>query len=92
MTEDRDVEVTHDISSFAAELRRLADALENGEAYTIEVDGEEVTIPEDARLSVAHEREDGETELEFQLSWSEPDEEDEDQAEDEDEDEEAKAD
>ena len=39
MTEDRDVEVTHDISTFAAELRRLADALENGEAYTIEVDG-----------------------------------------------------
>jgi amphi-Trp domain-containing protein len=90
MTEDRDVEVTHDISSFAAELRRLADALENGEAYTIEVDGEEVTIPEHALLSVAHEREDGETELEFQLSWSEPDEEEED--EDEAEDEEAKAD
>jgi len=70
MIEDRDTEVTHDVPSFAAELRRLADALESGEDYMIDIDGEEITIPADARFSVAHEREDGEVELEFQISWS----------------------
>lgn len=90
MTEDREVEVPHETSSFTAELRRLADALDSGEIYTITIDGEDVTIPENAQLSVAHEREDGETELEFQLSWSssEDDEnEDEEDEADEDEDE-----
>ena len=70
MAEDSDTEVTHDIASFAAELRRLADALESGATYAMTVDGEEITIPADARLSVAHEREDGEEELEFQITWS----------------------
>ena len=70
MTEDRDIEVTHDTATFTAELRRLADALDSGAAYTISMDGEEVTIPADARLSVAHESEDGEAELEFQITWS----------------------
>ncbi len=71
MTEDRDAEVTHDLSSFVAELRRLADALDYGTPFTIAVDGEEVAVPADAAMSVAHEREDGHVELEFQLTWSE---------------------
>lgn len=70
MIEDRDTEIIHDVSSFATELRRLADALESGEDYTIDIDGEEITIPADAHFAVAHEREDGEVELEFQISWS----------------------
>jgi amphi-Trp domain-containing protein len=70
MPEDRDIEVAHDAHSFAAELRRLADALEGGADYTIHLDGEDVTIPADALFSVAHEREDGEVELEFQATWS----------------------
>jgi amphi-Trp domain-containing protein len=73
MTEDRDIEVPHELSAFTSELRRLADALDNGDAYVIEVDGEEVTIPADAMFAVAHEREDGEVELEFQITWSEAD-------------------
>jgi amphi-Trp domain-containing protein len=84
MTEDRDVEVTHEVSSFVAELRRLADALEKGEAYSLTIEGEEVTIPEGAMFSVAHEREDGEVELEFQVTWSiAEDEDDEDEEEEE---------
>ena len=85
MFEDRDIEVSHDVSGFVAELRRLADALENGEAYTISIDGEDVTIPQDALFSVAHEREDGAVELEFQVTWSMDDDEDEEEDEDEDE-------
>ena len=84
MFEDRDIEVSHDVSGFVAELRRLADALENGEAYTISIDGEDVTIPQDALFSVAHEREDGAVELEFQVTWSMDDDEDEEEDENED--------
>jgi amphi-Trp domain-containing protein len=85
MTEDRDIEVQHDAHSFAAELRRLADALEAGETYTIHVEGEDVTVPADALLFVAHEREDGEMELSFQISWSGASDEDEDEEEEEEE-------
>ena len=67
---DRDVEVIHDRASFAAEMRRLADALQQGAEVTVDVDGEPVAVPLHARLSVTHEREDGEVELEFVLSWS----------------------
>ncbi|KAF0117003.1 MAG: hypothetical protein FD150_93 [Rhodobacteraceae bacterium] len=70
MSEDLDIEVSHDVSSFVAELRRLADALESGADYSIQVDGEDVTIPADADFAVALEREDGDSELEFQITWS----------------------
>ena len=87
MTKDRDIDVSHDLASFVSELRRLADALEHSTEFKIQIDGEEVTIPEGAKFSVAHERESGEIELEFQITWSldVADDEDEDE-EDEDED------
>lgn len=88
MTADRDIEVAHDIPGFAAELRRLADALEQGSDYMIQIDGEEIKIPTDAVLSIAHEREDGDVELEFQISWSEASEDEDEEDEDEDEDDE----
>ncbi len=85
MSEDRDTEVSHEVSDFVSELRRLADALESGEAYTVSIDGEDVTIPANAEFAVVHEREDGEVELEFQVTWSESaDEDDADEDEDED--------
>lgn len=70
MTEDRDVEVPHEIAGFVAELRRLVDALEKGEAFTTQVDGGDVTLPEAAQFSVAHERKDGEAAPEFQITWT----------------------
>lgn len=70
MTDERDVEVNYELADFVAELRRLADALESGSGYTIEIDGETVTLPNEALMSIAHEVEDGEVELEFQLIWS----------------------
>ncbi len=87
MTKDRDIDVSHDLASFVSELRRLADALEDGAEFKIQIDGEEVTIPEGAKFSVAHERESGEIELEFQITWSldvadDEDEEDEDEDDD----------
>lgn len=70
MTDDRDVEVNYELAAFIAELRRLADALESGADYAIDIDGETVTLPVDAMLSVAHEIDGDEAELEFQLTWS----------------------
>ena len=87
MTEDRDIDVSHDLASFVSELRRLADALENSAEFTIHIDGEEVTIPEGAKFSVSHERESGEIELEFRVIWTvdlEDDEDEEDEDEDDD--------
>ncbi len=66
----RDVERGYPVSEFVAKLRRLADALESGTPFRIQVAGERVHVPRDARISVEHEREDGEEEVEFQLKWT----------------------
>ena len=66
---DRDLERTYTRAQFVAKLRRLADALERGSAFSIQVAGERLRIPADAEFNVEHERADGEQELEFQLRW-----------------------
>jgi amphi-Trp domain-containing protein len=53
-----------------AKLRRLADALETGKPFRIQVAGERIRVPARAEFSVEHERGDGEEEVEFQLKWS----------------------
>ncbi len=78
----RDVERGYPVNEFVAKLRRLADALESGRPFRIQVAGERIHVPRRASITVEHEREDGEEEVEFQLKWSsaesEEDEEDED--------------
>jgi amphi-Trp domain-containing protein len=69
-TDDRDVERVYSTASAVAKLRRLADALERGEPFRIQVAGERIRVPRQAQLSIEHEREDGEEEIEFQLKWS----------------------
>ena len=69
---ERDVTKAYPLSQFADKLRRLADAVEGGERFRIQVAGERVSIPPDAMISVEHERgEDGE-EVEFQITWKSP--------------------
>lgn len=53
-----------------AKLRRLADALETGEPFRIQVAGERIRVPARASFSVEHERGDDEEEIEFQLKWA----------------------
>lgn len=53
-----------------AKLRRLADALEQGESFETQVAGERVYVPKTAEFNVEHEREGNEEELEFQLKWT----------------------
>ena len=59
-----------DLAPDAAEA--LADALEAGEAFTIQVANERLRIPADAEFTVEHERADGTDELEFQVRWPTP--------------------
>ena len=80
----RDVERGYPVSEFVAKLRRLADALESGRPFRIQVAGERIHVPRDARITVEHEREDGEEEVEFQLKWSSADGSDDDEDDDED--------
>ena len=65
----RDVEKSYSVTEFAAKLRRLADSLESGEKFEIQVAGERIYVPARAEFSVEHEREGKEEEIEFQLKW-----------------------
>jgi amphi-Trp domain-containing protein len=67
---ERDVEKVYDVAEFAAKLRRLADSLEQGTRFRIQVAGHRIVVPKDAQISVEHEREGDSEELEFQLSWT----------------------
>jgi amphi-Trp domain-containing protein len=65
----RDVEKVYSRSEFVGKLRRLADALEQGQSFTIQVAGVRFTVPADAEISVEHEKTAAQEELEFQLTW-----------------------
>ncbi len=67
--EERDVEKVYSVKDFVAKLRRLADALEAGEAFSIQVAGERIYVPASASISIEHERSDDSEEVEFQLKW-----------------------
>jgi amphi-Trp domain-containing protein len=66
----RDIEKVYSTSEFVAKLRRLADALETGERFEIQVAGERVYVPARAEFNVEHKREGNEEEIEFQLKWT----------------------
>ena len=66
---DRDVEKDYPLPDFIAKLRRLADALENGERFELQIAGERISVPVRARYNIEHEREAGEEEIEFQVKW-----------------------
>ena len=66
----RDVEVGYSTREFVEKLRRLADALEQGGPFTIQVANERVRVPAGAGFNIEHEREGGREEVEFQLKWS----------------------
>ena len=66
---DRDVERNCSTESFVETLRRLADALEAGESFRIQVVNKRFTVPAGAELSIEHEVEGDTEELELQLRW-----------------------
>ena len=66
----RDVEKIYSTHDVVAKLRRLADALEAGERFEIQVAGERIYVPARAVFNIEHEREGNEEEIEFQLKWT----------------------
>ena len=66
---ERDIEKNYPLPDFADKLRRLADAIENGDKFEIQVAGERIYVPVGAEFSIEHERGEGEEELEFQVKW-----------------------
>lgn len=67
---ERDVERGYPKEEFIAKLRRLADAIENGERFEIKIAGERIYVPVRATFTVEHERSDEEEEIEFQIKWT----------------------
>ena len=65
----RDLERGYTRTQFAAKLRRLADSIETGRAFTIQVASERLHIPADSVFNIEHERTGNLNELEFQLRW-----------------------
>jgi len=66
---ERDVEKGYPKADFVAKLRRLADAIENGNRFEIQIAGERIHVPVRARFTSEHERADEEEEIEFQIKW-----------------------
>ena len=67
---ERDVEKGYSTAEVVAKLRRLADALETGRPFRIQVAGERIHVPVRAEFTIEHERGSDEEEVEFQLKWS----------------------
>lgn len=66
---DRDIEKAYSVSEFVEKLRRLADCLEEGKAFEIQIAGERIYVPQGAVFNIEHERDGDEQEIEFQLKW-----------------------
>jgi amphi-Trp domain-containing protein len=67
---DRDLEKDYPIHEFVSKLRHLADALESGAKFEIQIAGERIYVPTRAKFNIEHEREGSEEEIEFQIKWT----------------------
>jgi amphi-Trp domain-containing protein len=66
---DRDIEKSYSVKQMVAKLRRLADCLESGKRFKIQIGGERIHIPARAIFNIEHEREGNQEEVEFQFKW-----------------------
>ncbi len=66
----RDVEKNYPLPDFIAKLRRLADDLEAGRQFEIQIAGKRIYVPVRASYSLEHEKGGGAEEIEFQIKWS----------------------
>ena len=66
----RDIEKDYPLPQFVEKLRRLADALERGEKFEIQIASERICVPSKAQFNIEHERGSDGEEVEFQIKWS----------------------
>ena len=70
MSAERDVEKNVPVAQFVDTLRRLADALEAGESFRVQVQNRRFTVPADATIVIEHEVEGGNEEFAMELQWA----------------------
>lgn len=73
---EREIEKDVAPAQFVETLRRLADAVEAGESFRIQVAGTRFTVPAGATLVIEHEVDEDEAELALELQWTPGDDED----------------
>lgn len=69
MENEKDVEKSYSHKEVVAKLRRLADALEEGATFEIQIAGQRVYVPPYATIEFEYERRGDEEEVEIELSW-----------------------
>ena len=65
--EERDIEKEYSIKQSVEKLRRLADCMEQGKPFRIQIAGERIHIPARAVFNIEHEREGNTEEVELQF-------------------------
>jgi amphi-Trp domain-containing protein len=71
MPEENEIEVEKSYTNRenAAKLRRLADALENGKAFEIQIAGNRIYVPASAEIEFEYERDGDEQQIEIEINW-----------------------
>jgi amphi-Trp domain-containing protein len=65
----RDLEKKYTNAAFVAKLRRLANSIETGKRFAIQIAGERIQVPANAIFNIEHERSSDDEEIEFQVKW-----------------------
>lgn len=65
----RDIQKGYTTAQTIEKLRRLADSMEAGKAFRIQISGERIYIPAKTEFTIEHEREGDSEEVEFQFTW-----------------------
>ena len=67
--EEIEVEKGYSNKETATKLRRLAESLEQGKAFEIQVGGQRIYVPADAEIGFEYEQTGDEKELEIEVKW-----------------------
>ena len=64
-----DIEKKYVRSATIAKLRRLAECLDKGKRFYIQIAGTKISVPANAEINIEHERSRQEEEIEFEIKW-----------------------
>jgi len=67
--EEIEVEKGYSNKQTAEKLRRLAESIEQGKAFEIQVKGQRIYVPADAEIDFEYERTENIHELEVEIKW-----------------------
>jgi len=68
--EEIEVEKGYSNKQTAEKLRRLAESIEQGKAFEIQVKGQRIYVPADAEIEFEYERTENVHELEVEIKWT----------------------